>query len=377
MSLIWPANPTAVVAKEPRLHALVIGVACYPHLGGGDGTPANDPLGLSQVTTPAYTARAIVDWLTSRYKYAACPLGSIELLLSQEGNVPDEVGAMPNGETATMNAFEQAFGRWRHRCSSNKENIAFFYFCGHGLAKVDQYLLPEDFGDPAIADQWRNCINFDAMRAGMRSCKAQTQLFFVDACRETPFGLLSQINVSGQSLNSASFSDSVRCSAAYYATTDGRQAFGPPGGATYFSHALIDCLDGLAATNSQGKWQVNTYSLSAALGQVMHHLAEHEGLALDCNPNVSGFAVIHEPGQASVLTSIECSSDEATAAAEIELRRAGAMYRATVGDPKPLQCKVPPGDWEVQVRFPGGQFRSPPPLACVLMPPVFEGVDVP
>jgi hypothetical protein len=38
---------------------------------------------------------------------------------------------------------------------------------------------------------------------------------------------------------------------------------------------------------------------------------------------------------------------------------------------------VEPGDWEIIVKFPGGQFASPAPLSRTLLPALFEGVDVP
>ncbi len=371
MALVWPASPDEIVTNQPRLHALIIGVARYPHLVGGGGAAALDALELGQVTIPAQTAPAIVDWLVNKYHNPACPLGSIELLLSCDGN------AQAGFEPATMLAIEQAFHRWEGRCSTVQENIAFFYFCGHGLAAASQYLLPEDFGDPARLNRWQNCIDFDRMRVGMRACNAQTQLFFVDACRAPALGMLDQANVEGQSLITASVWNTVRCSATYYAANEGGKAYGPPHGATYFSQALLQCLDGLASMNSQGKWVVNTYTLSSALGNIMHNFAQRFDQPLSCNPDVNGSALIHEPGRATVLASIQCSSKGANAIADIELRRGASSFHATITDPKPLIAEVAPGDWEVVVQFPGGEYPSPVLQTHLLTPPLFEGVDVP
>src|SRR5262249_20412560 len=87
MSLIWPATEADIVTNAPRLHALVIAVANYPHLNGGGGAPALEPLGLSQITTPRYTGLAIADWLLTRYQNLNCRLGSVEVLLSPGGLV--------------------------------------------------------------------------------------------------------------------------------------------------------------------------------------------------------------------------------------------------------------------------------------------------
>ena len=374
MTLLIPKAEAEVVTDKPRLHAFVIGVSDYPHLLNGSKALANDPLNLGQVTTPHHTALRITKWLSEEYTCANKPLGSIEFVFSPSPQVaagPDVV------ERATFANIDAAFKRWVKRCSAHKDNTAFFYFCGHGLAKDEQFLLAEDFKDPAELDEWRNCINFDAMRVGMKSSKAQTQVFFVDACRETPFGMLSDVEVSGQKLITSKIGDNVKCSAAYYATTEGKQAYGPADEPTYFGRAVISCLNGLASGNSDGKWVVDSYSLSKSLGQVMHHYAEKYGQPLDFNPNVSGLGVFNEPGKARVIARIKCNSEEANAVAEIELRRNGVCHKLGVGDAKPLVEEVEPGDWEIIVKFPGGQFASPAPLSRTLLPALFEGVDVP
>lgn len=377
MTLLFP-DTDANIVDQPRLHAIVIGVANYPHLNGGAGPPAADPLNLGQVTTPRYTALEIVRWLREDYSNKEKPLGSVELVLSPSEPVSNSAGAPTDVETATFQHIDEAFSRWAARCSTNKDNIAFFYFCGHGLATDEQFILPEDFKNPAILDTWRNCINFDTTRVGMRSCKAQTQLFFVDACRETPFGMLTDVDVDGRKLISATVSDSVKCSATYYATTEGKQAFGPENEVTYFGRAVVHCFKGLAASNKGGgKWVVDTHSLAKSLGEVMRHYGEIYSEPLDCNPNVAGLGKIHEPPKGLVIARIKCSTDEATAAADIEMVRNGIKHRAGVHDPKPLIKEVEPGDWQIIVTFPAGQFQAPPPMTMPLSPAIFEGVEFP
>jgi hypothetical protein len=372
MTLIYPAKLEDIVDNEPRLHALVIGVSSYPHLNDGTGPAAQDALGLGQLSTPRYTALAVADWLIKHYQQSAKPLGSVELLYSA-----DNKNNGPAADEATCANIIQAFNRWVQRCSKHPDNLAFFYFCGHGLHKDEQFLLPEDFGDPGVANRWQNAINFDATRVGMRACKAQTQIFFVDACRDTPFGMLDQLNVSGQILVSASVSDPVKKTAAFYATSVGEQAFGPSDDVTYFGQAVIQCLNGLAAVNSMGKWTVNTWSLSKSLGEVMDHFAEKFGRQLDCNSDVSGLGVIHEPACAKVIAQIGCTSLAATRQAEIELRRNGTSHKAALTDAKPLIQEVEPGEWEVVVTFPMNDYPNQAPVRCVLIPAVFHGVNVP
>lgn len=371
MSLAWPPAETDIVLDQPRLHAFVIGVGNYPHLTGGTGQMAFDTLGLSQVQTPLHTAPAIVDWLIQEYHNPDCPLGSIELLISTPA-----AGAA--GEAATMENVKQGFKRWVARCGSKQDNVTFFYFCGHGISKGTQFLLPQDFGNPALPGRWENCIDFDGLRVGMRSNAAQKQLFFVDACRATPFGLLTQLNVRGNPLIDAGVFDSVKCSAVYYASGEGQQAFGSSNDVSYFGKAVLSCLNGVASLQRKGKWVVDTFQLGSALGQVMEQYARRHRLSLSCNPNVTGLALIHEVKAPRVLVSVECSSPEASAAAEIVLSKGETTITSAYGQPRPFIDEVEPGEWLVDVRFQaGGLFLATPPVVCTLMPPMFEGVDIP
>jgi hypothetical protein len=377
MSLIWPASEADVVLDQPRLHALVVAVGDYPHLIGGAGPLAADPFGLSQVTTPRFTGPLVAEWLLTSLNNNARPLGSLEVLLSPGAPIATPAGPVM-ADRATMGNIQKAFDAWFKRCNARPDNASLLYFCGHGMAKVSQYLLAEDFGHPDDADIWKKCIDFDGLKVHMRKCRAQTQLFFVDACRETPFGLLAQIDARGERLVSATFNDPpVPCSAAYRATTDGRQAYGPDDGPTYFSQALICCLNGVAAQLKNGKWIVDTFSLANALGQTIGHSARRLKLPLSCNPDPGGLAVIHEAPAPRVAVAIECTSVAANDVADIRLDNGAQVVHSPPGNPKPIFEEVAAGIWTVAVSFPGGQFPSPPPEQQVLMPPVFEGVPVP
>ncbi len=371
--IIWPANESDLRPDRPCLHALVIGVASYPHLNGGTGRRASDPLMLGQVTTPTHTARAIAAWLMQRYANPQCPLGTVDLLVS------DGTAGQPS-EAPTMGNIERAVTAWTRRAAEHPNNIAFLYFCGHGLAKEDLYLLPEDFGDPQWSSQWRNCIDFDGLRLGLwASCKAETQVLFVDACRETPFGMLTHINVQGQPLiGGQGFGSNVKTQAIYFATTEGKQAYGPANSVSYFGQAVLNCLDGLATSNTQGTWVVDTHGLSGALGRLVQHMAETSGQPLLSEQVVKGrIAILHMPAKPRVIAQIRCSHDRATAAADIELRRADESYKSSRNDPKPLVAEVDPGDWEVVVSFAQGEYPTSGPLDCMLIPPIYTGVPYP
>lgn len=370
MSLKWPASEPDIIADAGRLHALVIGVGDYPHLLGGSGPTAKDPLNLTQVTTPRFTAERVVRWLQDEYKHPQVPLGSVEWLVS---GLPGD-----QADPATMHNVVKAANRWKRRCDSHPDNVAFFYFCGHGLAKDYQFLLPQDFGDPDYDNAWEQCINFDLLRTGMRSCKADTQLFFVDACRETPFGMLNDLAVTGRAIFSAEVSDLASTVATYYATVEGKQAFGPPDGPTYFCDALLSCLGGPGAVNESGQWVVNTFSLASAMGQASPIFSLRHRKKLSWANDVSGPPrTLHVPGKAAVFASLACSSPAADAAAELVLRGPGPESRSPAGSPRPAVFELQPGMWQVEVTFPGGQFPGPLTLDLMLFPPVFKGVPLP
>lgn len=369
MTLYLPDTAAQVDLTQPRLHALVVGVGDYPHLAGGAGHPAVVNFGLQQLTTTQFTARHIADWLATRFKNPACPLGSIELLLSPGAPVPRAQGAPVVVETANKANVTAAFNRWWQRCHAQAGNIAFLYFCGHGISTASQYLLASDFGDPALPNLWANCIDFDGLRTGMRANNADTQLFFVDACREKPIDALIQNNPNGDPLCNSSLFDQVAASAAYYAAADGRQAYGPPNEMTFFASALTEALEGAGAIK-KGGWVVDTFSLGNALGQIMTSLATLHNQPLTCNPDPDGKpARIHEPAAARVRASIGCQTPLANAESEIRLQRQAVQVHSQRGAARPWSGSVEAGDWDIELTFttlPLVQRRE------TLTPPVFE-----
>ncbi len=374
MSLHHPLPPATVELQQPRLHALVIGVAHYPHLLGGDpAAMARDPLSLGQISTPQHTARAIAGWLTTRYANHACPLGSVELLVSTPGGNADGT------EAATADNIENAVGRWFTRCSSHPKNIAFFYYCGHGLEKGAQFLLPEDFGNPAIVDPWKNCIDLDRFRAGLRaSLQAEALFCFVDACRETPFSMLTQVNVSGRPLVGGNgFGTALSTNGLYNAAASSRQAYGPATEPTYFAQALLKCLEGVASTNDGTAWVVDANSIDAGLTKMLRYYGDRVGQSLKPQTDVMGSTVLHESGRGLVLASVGCATAQASQCAEIELTRGAVSHRAVMTDPKPFERELAPGDWDVRIRFPNGEFPDSQAMTFTLLPGVWQGVPYP
>ena len=181
---------------DTALHALIIGVGDYPHLPGGTGTTTQADLGLGQVSTPVPSALAVCNWASTEYGNAAAPLGSIELLISARDPYDVPLGGI-SVDRATEANVRDAVQRWLQRADRNPGNIALFYFCGHGVEKDNQYLLLEDYG----ANQYQPTeasIDLNGFHTGMLSCKAGTQLFFADACRQVPWDCSSRSTRAGR-----------------------------------------------------------------------------------------------------------------------------------------------------------------------------------
>jgi hypothetical protein len=370
MSLYWPDNEGQVV-KARKLHALVIGVGVYDHLGLGVAKPATVVSGLAPLSTTPLSAARIARWLESEYINPACPLGSIELLLSDPAPaLPRADGKTVDIERATMQNITDAFGRWYDRCKADHDNIAFFYFAGHGLsAVIGQFLLPGDFGNPDLPDDWANCIDFNGLQIGMRKCVAQTQLFFVDACRDYNMNALLQTNPHGKALVSSSVQDQVLVSAAYLAASAGRHAYGKAGEETFFCKALIACLNGVAARKPGLEWRVDSASLSSALPAAMAAMAAAENLPLDCECRVQRPAPIHFPNSGAVLVQVNCSPDAVKPESTITVTQGATTLTSPAGESRPWLGKIVAGSATVEVRF----SHFPPEVRQIqAAPPTYE-----
>ena len=179
----------------PGLHALVIGVGAYAHLEGGSGTEIEDPLrygNLGQLTSPPRSALAFANWLReSNHDRWKAPLATIELLISPAPSDPDPAGSSLIFPDATIDGILAAFDAWTQRCGSDANNVAVFYFCGHGLQSEEQILLASDFG--RYSNHFRGAFAFDSTREAFLQRLPKTQCFFVDACREVTVGVVENL----------------------------------------------------------------------------------------------------------------------------------------------------------------------------------------
>ncbi|MGQ4389924.1 caspase family protein [Streptomyces sp. SAS_270] len=230
---------------------------------------------MTQLTSPPRSALAFADWLVSGGKGRwVAKLGSVDLLLSwPPGDDLPKTLASPPAE-ATIENIREAFQQWTERCGQHPDNIALLYFCGHGLQGDGQYLLASDFNRYSPAP-FTQAFDFDETRLALQQSGPRTQLYVVDACRdsclERPGG------VPGLAVR-----DFFMPNACENELTIRLPAFDQAHGDSYevsrLTRALIGCLEGQAATpDEHGGWEVSTDSIRRGISRLLvEELGENE-----------------------------------------------------------------------------------------------------
>jgi Caspase domain len=307
----------------PATHALIVAVGYYHHLPGGEGRTAQDTMGLSQLTTPPLSAKAVIDWLVNDYKNPAAPLGSIELLVSEPGGFT--YGTRPV-DGATLNNVLAARDCWLPRLNGNADNVAFFYFCGHGVERDTQYLLLEDFG-ASEADPMAASIDLDRFHDGMTACRADTQIFVADACRQVPWDLIPTYGDMGTALVRRKLGGNTdRTAPILRAAAQGQSAFGAPGEVTRFTQALLAALRGAGAVeepDSSDHWVVRYFALAGAVGALLANAPEGTPRQESRTGGEAGDVLLAElAGPPQVSVQVDCVPPETATYVNIELSSA-------------------------------------------------------
>ena len=374
MSIYWSSPAFAVDPTAAGTHVFVVGVGTYPHLAAGALATRGVPFVLGQLTSPPVSAKAFARWFEATLINPSAPLASIELLLSPMENLTNQDGAVVPIEEATHDNIVRAFTRWEARCSSNPQNVAIFYFCGHGLAREDLLLLPSDFGDPSFGNLWSKAIDINATHTSMAACRAGTQLYFIDACRETPIALLHEINIRATNLKSGQFGPAGRDAPIYYAAGEGMQGFGLANDVSFFTAAVLAALDGVGATDQGTGWEVNTSSLGTSVAFLVRRQARKLGISLVSRVGgEGGTTLIHRPQRGIVRTSIGCLPLAALSSACIDILVGTVpIHQRPVPAPEPYEVDLSPGVYDLRARFPGGQFGDALHAGVLMTPPGYE-----
>lgn len=374
--------------NRPQTHFFVVGVGAYRHVSRGSAPQprmSRELKSLIQLSSAPTSARAFLDWVFKEFNNPDVPLGSVEFLVSpvnQDSSYTTPDGAQHNIESATLSNIRAAFNRWFDRCDLHADNIAVFYFCGHGIELDEHILLAEDFGEHE-GMLFENAINFTRTYRGMASCKAKKQWYFIDTCRQVSKGALQLTSVNARVLRSATFDDPLPEDAPIlYATTFGESAYGLSDQNTRFTEALIKSLQGLgtkpAKLNRRARvrdWVVTANQLVEAMNGLLEQGNKQPNVPYQqCTrkgegPGTSILNVLKEPP--SVPVTIDVDPSIALSCAELVILRGTAEHQRR-SPPKSTvwQLMVPAGtDYEARVGFPSGQYQEPSPETVWAMPP--------
>ena len=242
---------------DPGTHVLIIGVGRYTYGKGAGESPVGGDL--RQLTSPPISARAMATWFLTSYQNAAKPLASVSLLVSEaepRSFQPPE-GANPfDPPTATLANVKEAAGHWSKRVGTNKDNLAVFYFCGHGASLGQQAaLLLDDFGKPGA--DFDGAVDLDVLRGTMRNSPAIQQTYLLDCCRTNADDFYrNETSVGLRIVSLASFQRGHTTPPQQFVlfpTIDGEEAFGIKDRVSVFTVLPQSSVGGQAITHLRAR----------------------------------------------------------------------------------------------------------------------------
>lgn len=378
----------------PQTHVLVIGVSRYDYLKDGtrSGAGITTHMGLGQLGAPVRSATAVAEFFDTRYENPDAPCGSVAVLLSTTQYAGSGHATPPPVDAPTFANIQDYTKEWAHRLDAHRNNVGIFYFCGHGIEPSALLLLPEDFGDDLL-DPWSKAVNVTATYSNLAQMNAKTQLFLIDACRESPAdasdAALKQARSSGalgQSLIGVIPGRVYQQRSAPFITAApvGQRAYAPTGqnSISFFARALIDCFTRGGAERFDGQhWVVTTDSLGRNMKERLQRVKLPNGASAACDDTgTSNFTVdLHSfSGPASVLTRVTTNPLPALAQATLELDDSVQPLRRRLPAPGPWEDEVQTeahSTWNLRAHLPpGAPWSSKVMNGLKAHPPVFTPV---
>jgi hypothetical protein len=373
MTTVWESG-----LAGPAAHALVIGVGTYDWFPGGPRHVKGrkgDRLSreFSQLASPPASARALCEGLLEGFRDlpGGLSLGSLEAVVSAEeemvlkGGDGTEVRLGP----ATLAGVEDAFESWDDRCNSHPDNVALFFFCGHGVqvGRGSQVLLLQDTGEN-VRDYFRTAVDLHALVEGMERNSARIQCFFIDACRLAPEQLSHEGDLRAAQLLTPLRQPIARDRVVVNSTQPGRKAHGPREGVTRFTEAVLRALLTPESDSAGKSWAVTTETV----GRFIRELMAWPGLRPDgisMPEQCCDFSAL-STSKGGVLFSFDeappvpfhfnTSPGESLSEAEWELldREHQKVHASRPPMPEPWIGHGPVGPARVEVSFADGRFQG-------------------
>lgn len=387
-------DPTGLVFRSdepgPGLHALIIGVSDYPNLIGG-ATERPESRGLRQLDSAARTAFDIVAWLRRDGTKLGHPLRTCRLLASPSEaelqTAPELAGALP----ATFDNLLTSALAWRGDAATGRDGAALFYFAGHGIQRTrgDSLLLLSDFLDPGPT--LGHAVDLSSIYDGMGEPDlkdmAQTQYYFVDACRTDLPDVQKLADRSAPALWDVTMGGGDdRIAPIFYAAASGQPAYGSaiPGGVSAFGSDVLACFEGDAAelirdSGGHARWVVTIGSLARSLRQLIGRANPDLGrklrsFMLDKWTEMDATIAIL-PTAPLVECVLELAPGDAASRASVDLAQGsnGRKYSfaAPLANPHAFQAEA--GGYMLRAAMPAGADPAYPAIEEIIMvlPPRF------
>ncbi|MEW8072774.1 MAG: caspase family protein [Candidatus Thiodiazotropha sp.] len=344
------------------LHALIVGVSKYDYLPSYDDPPDEGTWNLCSLGAPASTASALADWFTSATDLAK-PLNTLRLLMSPTAVEP----VSHSVDSPTWDNFNQAVRDWRRDCADNMENIAFFYYGGHGFTRGrgehNALLTMSDLFDPSQATLQRTVVTQNLLDGCAPQTRAdliaREQVFIFDCCRSFPDYLKDFSDRSVPQILDVRLRENVednRVTARFYATTDNSAAFASVGGQTYFGGSILDALQNAGRNERPTGWMVDGTALMQRLN------ARHKALRL---PKTKTFLISNGPsirilpGPPIVEIEVHLTPTENAAGRRVgltDLPKPRIVGEETTRGNHTFQ--IEPGTYDLEVEYPANNWVS-------------------
>jgi hypothetical protein len=369
---------------RPGFHALLVGVGHYPYLSGEKvlSLGGNSGVKLPQLTSAIPTITSIFEWFLQHQHLLSKPLATLRLLLSPLPETPLE-GKYAKASSATLDNFRQDVWEWRRDAAAHREGITFFYFIGHGfeIGSGESVIVLQDFGDD-IGPALKNTAEVNNLFLGMaprdaEDTVARGQLFFIDTSRENARRFFH----SSQLMNSTPLFDIFlthrddRSAIIFYSTAIGARAFARRGQESFFSRALIACLNGRAAEPKDGRWSVSTESLASALQNTLKEFTENLPSSQQCSASVSGqyfspliINYLEDAPKVDVIIVIDPPAVGPFARIEVFNDMFELVLTMSPLNTAPCNIELPAGIYSFHVRFMETEFQDVRKTALVLPP---------
>ncbi len=355
------------------IHALIVGVSDYVHLPGQDDpVPGGTMFGMKKLRTAALSAFNVLQWMKTADADGrlARPLASYDIILVPSANEATVPGLTDFKDDGTAANFRNRVWAWRSRVAQNKDNMALFYFAGHGMqrSKEDSVLLLSDFAAkqmPALANGFGFYDIFNGMAPSNEFPQMGiTQVYFVDACRNVPaaskdFDPLK----AGTMFDSYLSGRDEREAPVFFAAVNDSVAYGVDGKGSYFSLALIAALNSGAENpvykNGALVWPVSAYTLATAVELQFKKLKTNQRMVPGGQMRDPVICYLPAPPHVDVSISVQPDDRRVAATIQVEGLDPPTLWQQPTPAPEhPYQVTLNAGVHTLSVEIDGGRSLS-------------------